>query len=94
MAVEDHPVHDKTKIGPDNRYGCYNRKDFTESYRAPHRRHGSNGYIAVFEIEAVKIPFRMSRECRYDMSLTDWQCEGCWRRGTGEAYAKSVMEKA
>lgn len=94
MPVEDHDVHDKTKIGPDHRYGCHNKAGFTEAYRAPHRRHGSNGFIAVFEIEAVRIPYTMSRECRYDMSLTDWQCEGCRHRGTGEAYAESVLEKA
>lgn len=94
MPVEDHEVHDKTKIGPDNRYECHNRAPFKEAYRAPQRRHGSNGYIAIFEFEAVLVPHRMSRECRYDMSLTDWQCEGCHSRGLGEAYAKSVREAA
>lgn len=40
----------------------------------------------------TKIQDSMSRECRYDKSLSDIKCDGCPRRGSGEAYAKKVME--
>ena len=35
----------------------------------------------------------MSDRCRYDMSLTDQNCEGCTHRGKGEAYDKLIREK-
>ena len=83
MPVDDHPVHPSTKKGPDFRYGCWNRAEYKDAYRAPQRRHGSNGYIAIFEYEAVLVPNRMSRECmtaKTGWAATDPCCEGCERR--------------
>ena len=80
MPVDDHPVHPSTKVGPDWRYGCWNREEYTEAYSAPNRRSGANGYEPTFWMERVRIPFRMSRPCQYDLSATDWMCEGCKRR--------------
>ncbi len=94
MAVIDHPVHAKTKFDDTTRYGCHNRKDFVESYYAPNRRAGANGYEPTFYMERVRIPFTMSRECRFDRSLQDPWCEGCKHRGSGEAYDAKVRELA
>lgn len=77
MPVDDHPVHEKTKISSDFRYGCWNRKPFAEGYRAPNRYQTSDGYQAVFNIEAKFIPFVMSRDCKYDLAKTDRACAGC-----------------
>lgn len=81
MPVLDHPVHEKVKIGKDFRYGCFNKKP-RDSYLF---REFVGGHIEVKFIE-----HRMSKECRYDMSLTDPACEGCKERGTGEEYARSI----
>lgn len=80
MPVENHPVHEKTRIGADFRYGCHNRKDFASGYRAIDRVAGSNGYEAVWHMCSVVIPFTMSRDCQYDLSASDAACEGCKHR--------------
>ena len=90
MPVEDHEVHDKVKEAAGTKYGCFNRKPYAEGYRAPNRYQTSDGYQAVYKLEAKFIPHVMSRECRYDMSLTDVKCDGCNHRGSGEAYAEKV----
>lgn len=94
MPVEDMPVHEKVIEKEGARYGCFNRKPFADGYRAPNRYQTSDGYQAVFKIEAKFIPHVMSRECRYDMSLTDHKCHECIHRGSGEAYAARVRESA
>ena len=93
MPVEDHAVHEKVSIAADKPYGCYN-KETRESYYAPQRFHGSDGYKPMFRLEAVRIPFRMSRECRYDMSLDDPRCGGCKQRGSGERYTELVKSRS
>lgn len=90
MPVLEHEVHDKTKELAGARYGCHNRKPYADGYRAPNRYQTSDGYQAVYKLEAKFIPHVMSRECRYDMSLTDWKCYECIHRGSGEAYAEKV----
>ena len=53
MPVVDHPVHERTKIGADFRYGCHNhppRKG--AAYYAPNRRYLPDGR---FVIELKKI---------------------------------------
>jgi len=92
--VEDHEVHEMTRFDSTKRYGCHNRKGFADGYYAPNRKAGSNGYEPVFTTMAVKIPFTMSRECRFDMSLKDPWCEGCCHRGSGEAYDAKVRAAA
>ena len=94
MAVIDHPVHEKVKISEDSRYGCHNRKDFMEAYYAPNRAAGTDGYKPTWWLERVRVPFTMSRECRFDMSLRDPRCEGCKHRGSGEAYDARIRAAA
>lgn len=94
MPVIDHAVHKKTQFDDTKRYGCHNRKDFVESYYAPNRRAGANGYEPTFYMERVRVPFTMSRECRFDLSLKDPWCEGCKHRGSGEAYDAKVRAAA
>ena len=48
MPVDDHPVHEKTKINSDWRYGCHNhlgRKG--AGYWAPNRRYNPDGSFAI-----------------------------------------------
>ena len=80
MPVEDHAVHEMTRFDDSKRYGCHNRKDFADLYRAPQRFQTSDGYQAVFKYEAVAIPFTMSRACQYDLSADDAACDGCKHR--------------
>ena len=78
MPVEDHEVHEKVIEKAGTRYGCFNRKSYADGYRAPNRYQTSDGYQAVFKIEAKFIPHVMSRECRsFDLWDTDPKCEGC-----------------
>jgi len=65
-----------------------------DAYYAPNRAAGTDGYKPIWFFERVRIPHVMSRECRYDMSLTDNACHECKHRGTGEAYAKHVKDNA
>lgn len=78
MPVIDHDVHPSTMKGPDFRYGCWNKP-------RPGNLVNLGGHFGLRL-------FRMSRDCRYDMSLTDYACHGCKHRGSGEAYAQSVRE--
>ena len=81
MPVEDHPVHSSTRIDDTFRYGCHNRNERTEAYYAQQRVAGTDGYKPTWWLERIRIPFRMSRDCRYDMATTDLACSGCkWRK--------------
>ena len=82
MPVADHPTHPSTVIGPDHRYGCWNRPvRFAASYQAPQRSYQPDGR---FETGLVEIPFRMSHECHYDsveaLGIDDPACAGCKRK--------------
>ena len=94
MPVEDHAVHEMTRFDDSKRYGCHNRKDFADKYRAPRRFQTSDGYQAVFQCEAEPVDFVMSRTCRYDRSLKDPWCGDCKHRGSGEAYDAKIRELA
>ena len=90
MAVIAHAVHDKVKIEAGKPYGCHNSaRDFT-GYHAPNRFAGTTGNEPIWWIGRMKVPHVMSRECRYDMSLTDARCWGCNHAGSGERYAAMV----
>lgn len=78
MPVEDHAVHEKVKIGKDHRYGCFNFDGRKQT--------------VVSLMSGNSWPYRMSNECRYDMSLTDPNCTGCKHRGSGEDYDRMVRE--
>jgi hypothetical protein len=87
MAVLDHPVHPKT-VGSD-RYDACQAKVRAAGYWAPDRITHPDG---SFDVTSVFIFDTSSRDCHYDMSLTDSKCEGCPQRGVGEAYDKMVRE--
>ncbi len=70
MPVIDHPVHEHGMRDAEHRYSCHNRAPFRETV--------TNRYTSW--------PFRMSRECRYDRSLSDGACAGCIYAGSGERY--------
>lgn len=93
MPVEDHAVHSKTKVAADKPYGCHNR-EMSEGYYAPNRFAGTTGNEPIWWIGRVRIPHVMSRECRYDMSLSDLRCSGCKHRGSGERYAELVRSRS
>jgi hypothetical protein len=93
MPVEAHEVHEKVRIDAAKPYGCHNRDGFKEAYHAPNRFAGTTGHQPIWWLERVRIPFTMSRECRYDMSLTDPRCNECKHRGSGEAYDAKIRRK-
>ena len=75
MPVDDHPVHESTKITGDFRYGCWNgSRDFV-GYVAYNRE--LNLLTGNFELKAVWIDHNLSKECRYDLSTRDKACAGC-----------------
>jgi len=87
MPVLDHEVHESTKIDSTARYGCHNRKPYSYGYFAPDRIYRPDGSFYVVQ---TFMKYDMSRECRFDMSLTDPMCEECKHRGSGEAYNASI----
>ena len=82
---------DKNKIDDATRYGCFNRPAFTDYYYTLSRVYFDNG---MFETQMVEIENKMSRECRYDMSLCDVRCVNCDQQGNGERYANSIRAAA
>jgi len=94
MPVIDHPIHPKTQIGADHRYGCWNRHDrFDKSYAVPARRYFPDG---TFDMVSVKVSYRMSHDCRYDgnngKEKDDPGCMGC-RHYKKSQYLAHVAEK-
>ena len=77
MAVLDHEVHEKVKIGADFKYGCNNDKPRGKGYWVQEREYRSNGtYIMMSKF----IPFRMSVPCRnFYLWDTDNACRSCPR---------------
>lgn len=76
MPVIDHPIHPHGVRDLEHRYGCHNRPPLKE--------------VVVVESwkGVVSWPHRMSRECRYDRSLSDTACAGCRHAGSGERYVQ------
>ncbi|MEN9923933.1 MAG: hypothetical protein RL268_59 [Pseudomonadota bacterium] len=78
MPVIDHPVHAHGVRDAEQRYGCHNRPAFKE----------------IVAINSWSYwPFRMSRECRYDRSLSDSACAGCCHAGSGERYVAEQEQR-
>lgn len=87
MPVDDHPVHESTKIDVDTfRYGCYNRAEYSEGYfvlvRVPdeHAVQIANASNQAYILRSAWVPFRMSRDCataRVGQAATDPACSGC-----------------
>ena len=78
MPVFDYPVHQHGMRDSDRRYHCHNRQPYKETVE-----HSQGG---------ASWPFRMSRECRYDRSLSDRFCAGCKHAGSGEAWIESNLK--
>ena len=88
MPVLEHEVHERVRQSADFRYGCHNRPErFNGHYAAPHRTYFPDGRFGVV---SRMVQFTMSHDCRYDLSLTDRNCEGCCHRGIGDSYAAGV----
>lgn len=77
MPVDDHPIHPSTQVGKDFRYGCWNGNREFMGYAAPDRE--LNLLTGVYELKAVWIEHKLSKECQYDKPL-DPACEGCNHR--------------
>ena len=87
MPVIDHPVHPHGIRNADYRYGCHNRPHFHEVIEV------QDGWHDDGTRRTVKILFRMSTECRYDMSITDSGCKDCKHADTGHRYVKDQAAK-
>lgn len=92
MPVLDHDVHPSVIIGPDHRYGCWNRVSYSRGYYAPSRQYSPSG-SGNFTMVKQYISHAMSTDCRYDMSLTDDNCAECVHQGSGEEYDQRIRSK-
>lgn len=93
MPVLDHDIHPSTRIGPEHRYGCWNRPaQRAPSYTAPARRYYPDGH---FDVVSVELSFTMSHDCRFDgkngRAGDDPSCEGCGHYKQSN-YVKSILE--
>lgn len=64
--------------GNDMTHGCHNRSPFRESYPA------QDGRDEEGHTKTVQVPHVMSKDCRYDLRVTDPACVGCKHRYEGE----------
>ena len=90
MAVLEHEVHEKVRIELNKPYGCNGFGNRSKGYWVQERQYKSD---KTYVIRDKFIEYRMSHECRYDMSLNDPRCENCKHRGSGERYNEMVRSK-
>lgn len=87
--TDSHPLTIRTASAP---YSCSNGARSATRYWAPVRIYNPDG---SFVVGSKPIEHSMSRECRYDKSLTDPRCVDCKHRGSGEAHwAKLEVKEA
>ncbi len=84
MPVEHHPVHPLTIVS--ERYDACQKKERQGGYWARNVSYKVTPPKDVW----IYVNDNMSKECRYDMSLTDPKCAGCTQQGSGERYDKIV----
>lgn len=77
MPVVEVKVRPSSSVGPEHRYGCFNRPAFKQTVESSH---------------GETWPYRMSNECRYDRSLSDRFCSGCKHAGGGDAWIESNLK--
>ena len=77
MPVAEVEVRLGSSVDAEHRYRCHNRPPYLETVQ-----HSQGG---------ASWPFRMSRECRYDRSLSDRFCQGCKHAGSGEAWIEANL---
>ncbi len=87
MPGLDYEVHPLT-VGSEHYTKC-SRKERKSGYWARDVRHNMQPPKDVW----VWVEDTSSRECRYDKSLTDQKCEGCYSRGMGEFYSDEIRRK-
>lgn len=87
MAVLTHEVHEKVRIEHNKPYGCNGFDKRSHGYWVQERSYRRDG---TYVLRDKFMEYRMSHECRYDMSLSDPRCENCENRGSGEAYSEMV----
>lgn len=78
MPVAEVEVRLGSSVDAEHRYGCFNRPPYRDMVE-----HSQGG---------ASWPFRMSRECRYDRSLSDRFCSGCKHAGSGEAWIEANLK--
>lgn len=93
MPVIEHATHESTIQRKDARYGCYNRTH-KDSYTVENKAFVVSESGTTIITHQMKVPSVMSKECRFDMSLTDSLCQGCKHQGSGEQYANKVRMAA
>lgn len=86
MPVIEHEVHDKVKSTGKEPYLCKN-KNIQPYYYVSTRDYM---YGLTYRMIHTLVHHRMSKECRYDKSLSDARCDDCIHRGSGEDYAEMV----
>ena len=87
MPVIEHPVHEHGVRDAEHRYGCWNRAPCKEAFVV------QDGWRSEGYRRTVTLLFRMSRECRYDRSLSDSACAGCRHAGSGERYVAEQQSR-
>lgn len=83
MPVADTDSHPLTIRAATTPYGCSNGDRSADGYWIPVRIFLPDG---SFTMGSKRIEHNMSRDCRYDKSLTDPRCADCKHRGSGEAH--------
>lgn len=97
MPVLEHETHAKVIQKEGFRYGCHDKPRQTDEtvYLAPDGWAvdyiGSGDWLG--EMGFVEVKHVMSRDCRFDMSLTDPACEECRWQGMGEKYAEEIRKR-
>lgn len=91
MSVADTDSHPLTIRAASTPYGCSNGDRSADGYWAPARIYNPDG---SFVMGSKFVKHAMSRECRYDRSLTDPRCADCKERGSGEAHIANLEAKA
>ena len=90
MAVLTHEVHEKVKIDANKPYGCNGFGERGKGYFVQVRDYRKDG---TYVLRDKFIEYRMSHECRYDISLIDPRCEKCTNRGSGEKYNEMIRSQ-
>lgn len=89
MAVLESNPHPVTVRASSTPYGCSNMT-YRDGYWIKTRQYAEDG---TYEMVDTFIKHVMSKECRYDHSLTDQRCQFCDHRGTGEIYDQMIRSK-
>jgi hypothetical protein len=87
MPGLDHDVHPDTVGG--ERYDACRNKARAPGYWVQTLSYKRNPPMRVWHW----IEDTLSKDCRYDRSLIDDKCEGCSRRGQGEAYSGDIRKR-